>query len=104
MGDSWVDFAVDVLPGVTLIIVGALAALPAYKILRRHRRGRACSAIGYLSGFALGVWTTVLLSLIVGAVEEPGLVGAFFGPFAGIARAKWERPQRRPRKFQASTN
>ena len=103
MSEYWTDFAVEVLPGVALIIVGALAATPAYKILRHHRRGRACSAIGYLAGFALGVWTTVLLTVIVGAVEEPGLVAAFVGPFVGMARAKWELPQRRPRKLQAST-
>jgi hypothetical protein len=97
MREYWVRFAADVLPGVTLIFVGALSALPAHRIVRRQRPGRARSAIGYLSGFALGLSTSVLLGLIVGAAKETGLLAAFFGPFIGMARAKWERPIRRPR-------
>ena len=93
------DFVADVLPGVTLILVGSLSALPAYRIVRRQRPGRARSAIGYLSGFAVGGLTIVLLSSMAGPVHGSGLVGAFFGPFIGMARAKWKRPRRRPRRM-----
>jgi hypothetical protein len=99
MREYWAGFAADILPGVALILVGALSALPAHRIVRHQRRGRARSAIGYLSGFALGLSMSVLLSLKAGAPEEPGLLAAFFGPFVGMARAKWQRPQRRPRRF-----
>jgi hypothetical protein len=103
MQEYWADFAADVFPGIALVLIGVASALPARSIVRHQRRGRARSAIGYLSGFALGLSVYILLSLIVGTVGEHGLLAAFLGPFIGMAHAKWKRPRRRPRRLVAST-
>jgi hypothetical protein len=88
---------------VTLLLVGFLAAVAPYSLLKRSTRGRARSAVAYLAGLATGIASMLvaaaLLQPMVGAaiIAEAGLFGAFFGPFAGMLRAKWQRPARRRR-------
>jgi hypothetical protein len=87
-----------------------LAACPAHTLLRQYGRGRAREAIAYLAGLAAGLALTAALLFVfpvvsAGRIAEAGLIGAFFGPFAGMLRAKWERPRRRagrPRARRAS--
>jgi len=94
-------------PGVALVWVAVMAAIPADMIAGRSRRGRARSAIGYLSGFGAGLATTLVLTAIVGSMNDDspevaklGLVGSFLGPFLGIAHASWRRPARRRRPVE----
>jgi fructose-specific phosphotransferase system IIC component len=102
-GDWW-SFVAQVVPGVTLLLVGLIAAAPGYALARQARpprRGRARTAIAYLSGLFAGLFATVLVAWLGQELVEPnavagsGLLSAFFCPFVGIARAKWERPRRR---------
>jgi hypothetical protein len=89
---------------VTLSLVGFIAAVPAYVLVRQSERGRARTAIAYLCGLSSGLFATVLLSQLLrwfvepDAIVEPGVFSAFFFPFVGMARAKWERPRRRSRR------
>jgi len=98
---QWWRFMAEVSPGLALSLAGLIAAFAPYALLRRTRRGRARTAIAYLSGLAAGLALTAALALVfrplvrVGAIAEAGLFGAFFGPFAGMLRAAWERPRRR---------
>jgi len=93
----------EVAPGVALVWVSMAAAIPARLMLRASGRGRARSAIAYLSGFFVGIGTSVLLCLLLGTVvpdeapriETAGLIGALLGPLLGMARAKWLGPIRR---------
>ena len=55
--------AADVLPAGAFWVVAVLAAVPAFTITRRRRRGRARSAIAYLAGFFAGLIVTLGLSL-----------------------------------------
>jgi hypothetical protein len=103
MHSSWSGLLIDVSPGVSLALVAVLSAGVAYGLLRQRRRGRARSAIAYLSGLAVGLSATVLLGLLLrshadmAGICRAGFAGAFFGPFAGMLRAKWEGPARRKR-------
>jgi hypothetical protein len=89
---------------VALLLVGFIAAAPAYTLVRQSQRGRARSAIAYLAGFLSGLLaTTVLLQagnalVDADAIMAPGLLSSFFCPFLGIARAKWEGPKKRTRR------
>ncbi|KAB2917793.1 MAG: hypothetical protein F9K29_09090 [Hyphomicrobiaceae bacterium] len=105
MHTYWSSLAVEASPGLTMAFAAFLAALPPYALLRQSGRGRARSAVGYLCGFAAGLAGTVLASIAIlafadrAAVLQAGAFGAFFGPFVGIARAKWEgrrKPPKRP--------
>ena len=98
------SLVVDTAPGVALLLIGFIAAAPAYSLVRQSQRGRARSAIAYLSGFLSGLLVTVVLLQLGHALVEPdaiigpGLFSSFFCPFAGIARAKWQGPRKRPRR------
>lgn len=105
----WWSFVADASPGVTLILVGFLAAMPPYVLLRPSGRGRARSAIAYLSGLATGLVATVLMAGMLlafvdlafvdtDAIAVAGLFSSFFCPFVGMARAKWDRPPKKPRR------
>jgi hypothetical protein len=89
-------------PGLTLVVATAFAALAAFSLLRQSRRGRARSAIAYLSGLLSGIAVTGVLAVTIGTIPDDngpviagGLLGAFFGPFAGMLRAVWHQPARR---------
>ena len=100
----WWSFVADTAPGVTLSLVGFIAAAPAYVLVRQSERGRARTAIAYLCGLSSGLFATMLLSRLLrwfvepDAIVEPGVFSSFFFPFVGMARAKWERPRRRSRR------
>jgi hypothetical protein len=101
---QWWRFVAEVSPGLTLCLAGLLAAYVPYALLRQYGRGRACEAIAYLSGLAAGLALTVVLANVFrplvppSAIAEAGLFASFFGPFAGMARAKWEGPPRKARR------
>ena len=103
---------ISVVPGVVLVCVMGAAAAPAYVTLRASRRGRARSAVAYLSGFFVGIATTVLVFVLLRAavtegvpqIGHIGLVASFWGPFFGMGRAKWQRPHRRSVPGLRSTN
>ena len=104
MPGHWSSLVVDTAPGVALLLTGLIAAAPAYVLVRQSQRGRARSAIAYLSGFTSGLLATVVL-LQLGhvlvepdAIAGPGLLSSFFCPFLGIARAKWEGPRKRAQR------
>jgi hypothetical protein len=107
VNSQWWRFVAEVAPGLALCIAGLLAAYVPYTLLRQYGRGRARSAVAYLAGLAAGLGLTVALALVLqamvppGVIVEAGLAGAFFGPFAGMARAKWEGPP--PRRARRST-
>ena len=94
----------EAIPGIALVWITVMAAMPADRIVGRSRHGRARSAIAYLTGFGAGLATTVALGGIVASMSEDsaelgtlGLLGSFLGPFVGIGRASWRRPARRSR-------
>jgi ABC-type xylose transport system permease subunit len=101
------SLAGDLLPGLMLAAVTALAAIPPYLALRQSGRGRARSAVGYLLGFAAGLASTVAavatLSAEMGpdAIAAAGLLGAFFGPFFGLLRGRQHRKHRPRRRTMA---
>jgi hypothetical protein len=107
MSMYWSSLAGEASPGLTLAGVALLASLPPYKLLRQSREGRARSAVGYLAGFLAGLAATAFLAIVVlesadrTAVMEAGVWAAFFGPFIGMIRAKWEGPRKSPRGVQA---
>src|SRR5690349_4572591 len=82
-------------------IVGVTAAVPAFALTHRSRRGGVRSAVAYLSGFALGICSGVVLfqmqqALAVNmAFGSAALAGAFFGPFAGLIWGVWVRSGRK---------
>jgi hypothetical protein len=98
------SFVVDVLPGVVLIASGYAAASAAFRIVRQSSRGRARSAMAWISGFAMGLLTMLLLSIAVptphssASVSAEGIVGAFVGPFIGILYGRWVRPEKKRRR------
>jgi hypothetical protein len=106
MNMVWSSLAGEASPGLTLAGVAVLAALPPYKLLRQSSHGPARSAIGYLSGLLAGLAATAFLAIVVlgfanrSAVVEAGAWAAFFGPFVGMARAKWDGPRKSPRRSQ----
>jgi hypothetical protein len=100
----WWHFLEETSPGVTLSLVGLLAALPAYTLLRQSGAGRARSAVAYLAGLITGLVSTIVLATLLGPLArttmtaEAGFLSAFFAPFAGMLRAKWQRPAKRSRR------
>jgi predicted lysophospholipase L1 biosynthesis ABC-type transport system permease subunit len=98
--------ASDLLPAVAFWLVALLAAVPAFRIVRQGKRGRARSAIAYLAGFFTGLAATVGLALAAAtltAIDAPlfnaGVSAAFLGPFTGIVHAKLRRSGRRRSKW-----
>ena len=91
----------DAAPGVSMAVVLVAAAVPARAIMQKGRHGRARSAIAYLSGLMLGVWIAVILSATARHVAEASLLGAFVGPFIGLAWGKWQGPRERIRRAKA---
>jgi hypothetical protein len=104
----WWSFVAATAPGVTLSIVGFVAAASACMLVRQSGRGRARTAIAYLCGLSSGLLTTMLFSRLFGwfveadAIVEPGVFSSFFFPFLGIARAKWQRPRKQARRAAIS--
>jgi uncharacterized membrane protein YedE/YeeE len=100
MNSYWSSLAVETSPGLALALVAFLAALPPYGVLRQRGRGRARSAVAYLLGLAAGLASTIVLTVLLKRFVDPaaivgaGLLAAFFAPFVGMVRAKWERPRR----------
>lgn len=78
--------------------------MPPYVLLRQAGRGRARSAISYLCGLTVGLAATALLAAIlhdtvdIDTTMQAGLFSAFFCPFVGMARAKWDGPRKRARR------
>jgi len=107
---GWLSFVTDVSPGVALMLVGFLAALSSYLILRGPGHGRARSAIAYLSGLGAGVAVTGVLAIAihsaanVDGILQAGLFSSFFCPFLGMARATWDGSRRKPRRFPIARN
>lgn len=99
----WSSLVAETPPGLALVAVTVLAGLAPYALLKATRRGRARTSLAYLSGLAVGLMATAALAAIAspyrdpGSVIGPGLLGAFFGPFIGMLRAKWEGPARKRR-------
>jgi hypothetical protein len=89
------------------VIVGIIAAFPAYSCTHRSGRGRARSAIAYLSGLAAGILAAVVLFHGLQALAlnltfaGAALAGAFFGPFCGLFWGAWVRTGRKKRKSTA---
>ena len=100
----WWSFVAETAPGVTLSVVGFVAAASAYALVRQSERGRARLAIAYLCGFSSGLLATVLISRLffwfveTDAIAKPGVLSSFFFPFLGMMRAKWERSRKRARR------
>jgi len=99
------DFVAEVVPGLVLVASAFLAALPAFRVVRKPTRGRARSAMAWVLGFVVGVFATMLFSITIGDVANSdapvagsGLLGAFFGPFIGILHGKWCGPIKRRRR------
>jgi hypothetical protein len=94
-------------PGLVLGLTALLAATPPYLTLCQTTRGRARSAIAYLTGLCAGLAGTVVAVATLqatadaDAVVAAGLIGSFFAPFAGMLRAKWRRKPRPRRKAMA---
>jgi hypothetical protein len=107
VSSHWWRFVVEISPGLTLALVGFLAAVPPYSLLRKSGRGRARSAVAYLAGLITGLAAAVIVTALLqpavarAAIAEAGLFSAFFGPFAGMVRATWERTGRRHRRTAA---
>lgn len=89
------------------VIIGIIAALPAYACTHQSGRGRARSAVGYLLGLTVGMLAAVVLFQALQTLAfnltfaGAALAGAFFGPFAGLAWGVWVRSGRRKRKSAA---
>ena len=86
------------------VLVGFVAALPAYAFTHQTARGRARGSIAYLSGLGFGILATVFLFLMLQRLAfhltfgEAALTGAFFGPFVGLLSGAWVRTGRKRRK------
>src|SRR6476660_6071737 len=96
-------FAVDA-SALIAVLVGFVAAVPAYAFTHQTARGRARGSIAYLSGLGFGVLATVFLFLMLQRLAfhltfgEAALAGAFFGPFVGLLSGAWVRTGRKRRK------
>ena len=95
----------EVVPGLVLVASSYLASLPAFRITRQSNRGRARGAMAWLCGFLTGVLATVILTGTLddvaaanASLSATGLLGAFVGPFVGIAHGKWLGPIKRRRR------
>jgi drug/metabolite transporter (DMT)-like permease len=88
-------------------IIAIVAAFPAYAFTQHSGRGRARSAIAYLSGLAVGLAAAVvffqLLQILALNLTFGGaaLAGSFFGPFVGLLWGVWVRSGRKRRKHPA---
>jgi hypothetical protein len=103
-GDS-ASLLADVAPGLTIVSVALVAALPPYLIMHQSRHGRARASISYILGFFAGLAATALIVVTcrahvpdATAMLSAGVLGSFFAPFAGMLRARLRRPIRRPRR------
>ena len=89
------------------VVVGVIAALPAYSFTHRSGRGRARSAIAYLSGLGIGIVAAVVIFQVLQTLAlnmtfgEAALAGSFFGPFIGIVWGAWVRSGRKKRNKAA---
>jgi hypothetical protein len=99
---------VDIAPGLAAVVAALLAAFPPYVLMHQTRRGRARSAVSYILGFFAGLAATALIAKTIGfdapdksSIVAAGLIASFFAPFAGMLRALWRRPTRRPPRRQA---
>lgn len=85
-------------------IFATIGALSAYSFTHRSGRGRARSAIAYLSGLAVGIVAAVVLFQVLQKLTlnltfgEAALAGSFFGPFVGVVWGAWMRSGRKRRK------
>jgi|SRR6185295_7859820 hypothetical protein len=98
-------FVAEVVPGLILVASAFGAALPAFRVMRQSTGGRARSAMAWISGFLVGLMAATLLCVTLGnaadagsPVAAGGLLGAFLGPFIGVARAKWLGPVKKKRR------
>jgi hypothetical protein len=108
MNSYYANLLMDIAPGLTIVSVALLAALPPHLLMYPSRRGRARSAIAYLLGFFAGVAATILIAGTIGArvpdntaIIAPGMLAAFFAPFGGMLRARLRRPPRRQARGHA---
>jgi hypothetical protein len=102
MDSYYASLFVDVAPGLTIVSVALLAALPPYVIMYQSRHGRARGSIAYILGFFLGLAATGLIVATYGArvpddtaMLSAGVLASFFAPFGGMLRARLRRPPRR---------
>ena len=102
MDSYYAGLLIDLAPGLTIVSVALLAALPPYLIMHQSRHGRARSSIAYILGFFAGLAATGLIVAAAGprlpdvaAILSPGVLAAFFAPFGGMLRARLRRPVRR---------
>ena len=98
----------DAVPGLVLVLVLAMAALPAERIAASSTRGRTRTAVAYLAGFGSGLATSALVATFASLRRDPqslgalALLGTFVGPFVGLASAWWSHPKRRSRQQSAA--
>jgi hypothetical protein len=91
----------DAVPGLVLVLVLAMAAIPAERIVSSSRRGRARTAVAYLTGFGAGLATTFAVGVVASLRDDAypigglGILGSFVGPFVGVGSAWFYRPTRR---------
>ena len=88
------------------LLIATLAATPAYYLLRRTSEGRARGSIAYLLGLAVGLTAASFISTPDNPTLGAGLLGAFVGPWLGMARAAYmrlrrERNRRRKARLRA---
>ena len=88
------------------LLIATLAATPSYYVMRRTREGRARESISYLLGLAVGIAAACFLSTPDNPTLGAGLLGAFVGPWLGMARAGYmrlrkERNERRKARIRA---
>jgi hypothetical protein len=107
MDSYYAGLLIDVAPGLTIVSVALLAALPPYLIMYQSRHGRARASIAYILGFFAGLAATGLIVAAAGprvsdvaAILSAGVVAAFFAPFGGMLRARLRRPARRAPRNQ----
>jgi hypothetical protein len=105
----WLSLLLDIAPGLALVAAAAASAAPSYLIMRNSRRGRARSAIAFLSGYIAALTTTAVFAAAVASFHADsnsilavGLIAAFIGPLCAMAVALWRRPVRRHDQLSAS--
>jgi hypothetical protein len=108
MNSYYANLFVDVVPGLAVVSVALLAALPPYRVMCQSSHGRARGAIAYILGFFAGLAATFLIAGTVGAqasdhtpILAGGLLASFFAPFGGMLRGRLRRPVRRQARGQA---
>jgi hypothetical protein len=107
MDSYYAGLLIDVAPGLTIVSVALLAALPPYLLMYQSRHGRARASIAYILGFFAGLAATSLIITTAGphlpdtgTILAPGVLAAFFAPFGGMLRARLRRPARRAPRSQ----